>query len=107
MIFNDRVHVTLKEKQFVNGTMHTATVFADFVPGVVTFTDSQLDSAGRTSSRLQIFLSPFAFTIPPMPAVGLLLLAWKQFTHLSVEGIVEPHYQNGRLHHYEINAKAV
>ena len=107
MIFNDRVHVTLKEKRYVNGTMTTLTLLEEFVPGVVTFTDSQLDPAGRTSSRLRIFLSPFAFEIPPKPEDRILVLSWRQFTHLSVEGIVEPHYQNGRLHHYEINAKAV
>ena len=29
-----------------------------------------------------------------MPAKELLVLSWKQFTHLTVDGIVEPHYIN-------------
>lgn len=110
MIFNDKVNVTLKEKKFVNGTQTTVTVFQGDVPAIVTFLDSatKFDPAGgKVSSRLQIVLSPFAFEIPPMPATGLLVLTYRQFTSLTVDGMVEPHYQNGRLHHYEIIAKAV
>lgn len=110
MIFNDKVNVTLRAKQFVNGTQTTVTVFQGDVPAIVTFLDSAtaFDAAGgKVSSRLRIVLSPFAFEIPPMPATGLVVLTYRQFTSLSVDGIVEPHYQNGRLHHYEIIAKAV
>ncbi|MCH9736131.1 MAG: hypothetical protein K0U78_16525 [Actinomycetia bacterium] len=110
MIFNDSVGVILKEKQYVGGTQNTVTIFDDDVPGIVTFLDSAsaFDAAGgKTSSRLKIFLSPFAFEIPPMPATDTLILSWKHFSHLTVDGIVEPHYQNRRLHHYEIMAKAV
>ncbi|WP_304114559.1 hypothetical protein [Mycolicibacterium bacteremicum] len=110
MIFNDRVNVTLKEKKFVGGTQTTVTVFSGDVPAIVTFLDSAttFDAASaKVSSRLRIFLSPFAFAIPPMPASGLVALTWKQFTSLTIDGMVEPHYQNGRLHHYEILAKAV
>lgn len=110
MIFNDQVSVTLKEKQIVGGTATFVTVFQGDVPGIVTFLDSQTafdPAGGKISSRLRIFLSPFAFLIPPSPATGALVLAWRQFTNLVVEGIVEPHYLSGRLHHYEILAKAV
>lgn len=110
MIFNDKVNVTLREKRFVNGTQTTVVAFQGDVPGIVTFLDSATTfdpAGGKVSSRLRVFLSPFAFTLPPMPATGLLTLSWKQFTNLYVEGIVEPHYQSGRLHHYEILAKAV
>ncbi|MCB0931051.1 MAG: hypothetical protein KDB71_04025 [Mycobacterium sp.] len=106
MIFNDRVNVTLKEKRFIGGTASTVVVFDGPVPGIVTFLDSDSE-ANRASARLQIFLSPFAFVLPPMPAKELLVLSWKQFTHLTVDGIVEPHYINSRLHHYKILAKAV
>lgn len=109
MIFNDKVNVTLKEKKIVGGTQTTVTVFQGDVPGIVTFLDSKTafdPAGGKTSSRLKIFLSPFAFVIPPMPAVGLVVLTYRQFTSLTVEGIVEPHYQSGRLHHYELIAKA-
>lgn len=110
MIFNDKVNVTLKEKKFVGGTQTTVTVFQGDVPGIVTFLDSKTTfdpAGGKVSSRLKIFLSPFAFVIPPMPATGLLVLAWRQFTSLTLEGMVEPHYQQGRLHHYELIAKTV
>lgn len=110
MIFNDNIHVTLREKRFVNGTQTTVVAFSGDVPGVVTFLDSAtaFDPAGsRISSRLRVFLSPFAFTLPPMPATELLTLKWRQFTNLIVDGIVEPHYLAGRLHHYELLAKAV
>lgn len=110
MIFNDKVYVTLKEKQMASGTANMVTIFSGYVPGVVTFLDSGTvfdPAGGKVSSRLKIFLSPFAFTIPPMPAANILVLAWRQFLSLTVEGIVEPHYLNGRLHHYEIIAKAV
>lgn len=109
MIFNDRVNVTLKEKVFVNGTAKFVEVFNGPVPGIVTFLDSKtvFDPAGnKTSSRLQIVLSPFAFEIPAVPAAGTLSLSYKNFSSLIVDGAVEPHYQNGRLHHYEIIAKA-
>lgn len=105
MIFNDRVNVTLKEKRFVGGTQTTVVVFDGKVPGIVTFLDSD-NQANRTSARLRIFLSPFAFELPPMPASELLILSWKQFAHLTVDGIVEPHYINSRLDHYEILARA-
>jgi len=110
VIFNDKVNVTLREKKLVGGTQQTVTVFQGDVPAIVTFLDSTTTfdpAGGKKSSRLQIFLGPFAFSIPPMPAAGLLVLTWKQFTSLTVEGIVEPHYLRGRLHHYEITAKAV
>lgn len=110
MIFNDTVNVTFKERRVVSGSATFVTVFQGDVPGIVTFLDSAIafdPASAKISSRLRIFLSPFAFTIPPMPASGVLVLAWKQFTNLSVEGIVEPHYLSGRLHHYEILAKAV
>lgn len=90
--------------------MTTITLFSGPVPGIVTFLDSKTafdPAGGKISARLQIFLSPFAFEIPPMPASGLLVLAYKQFQSLTIDGMVEPHYQNGRLHHYEIMAKAV
>lgn len=106
MIFNDQVHVTLKEKQYVNGTATTVTIFDSLVPGIVNFVDSETGSDSKISSRLKIFLSPFAFAIPPMRD-RILTLAWKQFTNLLVEGIAEPHYLNGRLHHYEIDVKSV
>lgn len=106
MIFNDRVNVTVKEKRFVSGTQSTVVVFDGCVPGIVTFLDSSSEGH-RPSARLKIFLSPFAYDLPPMPSPELLILAWKQFLHLSVDGIVEPHYVNSRLHHYEILAKAV
>lgn len=108
MIFNDHVNVTLREKRFVGGTMTTVVAFQGDVPGVVTFLDSATSpQGGKISSRLRVFLSPFAFTLPPMPATGSLTLSWRQFTNLLVDGIVEPHYQSGRLHHYEILARAV
>lgn len=106
MIFNDRIGVVLKEKKLVGGTLTTVTIFDGKVSGIATFLDSTSDSH-RTSSRLKIFLSPFGFNIPPNPASELLILSWKQFANLTVDGIVEPHYINSRLHHYEILAKAV
>ena len=108
MIFNDIVNVTLKERHSVAGTATFVVVFQGPVPGVVTFLDSNTTfdpAGGKTSSRLQIFLSPFAFQIPP--GAGLLTMAWGPFTALSPDGAVEPHYLRGRLHHYEILAKAV
>lgn len=33
-------------------------------------------------------------------------MSWGPFTAINVEGMVEPHYLNGRLHHYEIIAAA-
>lgn len=110
MIFNDKVNVTLKEKRTVNGTVTTVTVFQGNVPAIVTFLDSAIKfdpAGGKISSRLQIVLSPFAFEIPPVPASGLVVLMYRQFTSLAIDGWVEPHYQNARLHHYEIIAKAV
>ncbi|WP_156525918.1 hypothetical protein [Mycobacterium adipatum] len=110
MIFNDVVNVTLKEKRTVSGTATFVTIFSGPVPGVVTFLDSgtTFDPAGgKTSSRLQIILSPFAFTIPPNAGSSALVMAWGPFTALSPEGAVEPHYLRGRLHHYEMIAKAI
>lgn len=78
------------------------------VQGLVTFLDSSklLNFAGGTqlvSSRLRIYLSPYGDAIP---ASGV-SLAWKQFTNLTVEGLVEPHYIRGRLHHYECVARSL
>lgn len=108
MIFHDTVNVTLKEAEIVDGTARFNTVFDGPVPGVVTFLDSKttFDPVGsKRNSRLQIFLSPFAFEIPA-DAGKLVVLGWKNFNHLLIEGMVEPHYIRRRLHHYEIIAKA-
>lgn len=110
MIFNDTVNVTLKEKRTVAGTATFVTIFQGPVPGIVSFLDSNTTfdpSGGKTSSRLQIILSPFAFSIPPNAGSSALVMAWGPFTALSPDGAVEPHYLRGRLHHYEILAKAV
>jgi hypothetical protein len=110
VIFNDKVNVTLKEKKFVGGTQTTVTVFQGDVPAIVTFLDSKTTfdpASAKVSSRLQIVLSPFAFELPPMPATGIVVLTYRQFTSLVIDGMVEPHMQNGRLHHYEILAKAI
>ncbi|WP_071888521.1 hypothetical protein [Mycolicibacterium fortuitum] len=110
MIFNDKVNLTLKEKRTVNGTMTTVVVFQGDVPAIVTFLDSKTafdPAGGKISSRLRIVLSPVAFEIPPMPASGLVVVTYRQFTSLTIDGMVEPHYLNGRLHHYEFLARAV
>lgn len=110
MIFNDTVNVKLYEKQFVGGTQKNVLVFEGPVSGRVSFLDSKTTfdpAGGKTSSRLQIVLSPFAFVIPPNVGQTGLTMAWGPFTGLFPEGWVEPHYLNGRLHHYEMIAKAV
>lgn len=109
MIFSDRVTVILKEKKFVAGTATFVEVFRGPVPGIVTTLAPSVtfDPTGnKVHSRLQIFLSPFGFDIPPMPASSNFSMSWGPFTAINVEGMVEPHYLNGRLHHYEIIAAA-
>lgn len=111
MIYHDVITVNL---QVPTGAVNAAgqpiyeTVTRQ-VNGIVTWFDSAsvLDTAGnRLLSRVQIILSPFDKVIPPN--VGdKLSLAWGPFTALRPDGAVEPHYLRGRLHHYEVVAKAL
>ena len=109
MIYRDRIHVKLSEKQLVSGTQKTVVVFEGDVPGAVTFMDTNVTfdpNSAKVSSRLRIFLKPFSRKIPPNVAT-LLALSWGPWTNLVIDGAVELHYRNGRLNHYEIIAKAV
>ncbi|BCP05635.1 hypothetical protein [Mycobacterium paraintracellulare] len=109
MIFTDKVHVQLKEKIFVAGTATFIVVYDGYVPGIVTTLspDITFDPAGeKVHSRLQIFLAPFDDVIPPNASSSTLVMSWGPFSSISPDGMIEPHYLNGRLHHYEMIATA-
>lgn len=94
MIFTDKVTLT------VSGVDRT-------VYGTVTFMDTSkvVNTIGENlfGSRFRIYLSPFG---DPIPARNV-TVSWKQFTGMVVEGLIEPHYRRGRLHHYECVARTV
>lgn len=110
MIHHDTITVRLQVKVGENsaGQPIYDTVTRQ-VNGTVTWLDSaaMIDLAGnRLQSRLRIILSPFDKAIPPN--VGdKLTLSWGPFGTLYPDGAVEPHYLRGRLHHYEVIAKAL
>lgn len=109
MIFRDRVKVVCGEKRLVAGTakLKPKPVFDGVVPAIVTFVDSSgSPGPSHVSSRLKIYLKPFAYQIPPNTSSDM-ILSWKSWTHLLPDGPVEFIYRNGRLSHYEILAKAV
>lgn len=110
MIYRDTITVGLKVKI---GTSPIGSPIYDVttrqVNGSVTWLDStsMVDLAGnRLRSRLRIILSPFDKVIPPDIGNNL-TLAWGPFAVLYPDGAVEPHYLHGRLHHYEVIAKAL
>jgi len=110
VIYPDRVNVILRERKMVAGTATFVEVFNGLVPAIVTFMDSNLtfdpSSGGKLSSRLRIILKPFSYKIPPNVGTNV-TISWKEWTSLQPDGAVELHYFRGRLHHYEILAKAV
>lgn len=105
MIFRDRVDISCREKRFLDGTAQLDVVFEGVVPAIVTFVDSS-GSPSNVSSRLRIFLKPFAYKIPPNASTDI-VLSWMNWNNLMPDGAVEPIYRNGRLSHYEFLAKAV
>lgn len=107
MIFSDKVRVKLKEKKMVAGTMTTVVVFDGYTRGVVTTLkpESTFDSStNKVNSRLRVFLAPFSERIKPTATATDLEMVWGPFTKISPDGMIEPQYLNGRLHHYEMFA---
>jgi hypothetical protein len=110
VIYHDTVHVHLKIQTGENALgQPTYDVVDKTVPGTVTYLDSAqvFDVAGnRMRSRLLIVLSPFDTPIPP--DIGdKLTVDYREFKGLIPDGAVEPHYLHGRLHHYELVARAM
>jgi hypothetical protein len=109
MIFPDTVTVSLRARHEVPGGGYDYTWTDYQVPGLVTFLDSSttFDTASNiTRSRLKIVLSPFAVEIPANSGQSV-MFAWGPYNSLSPDGAVERHVLRGRLHHYEVIAKAV
>lgn len=104
MIFADKVKVILKEKRIVGGTATFVIVFEGYTRGTVTTLSPEVIAATTVKSRLRVFLAPFSQLIKPTATSSDLEMAWGPFTKISPDGMVEPHFLSGRLHHYEMFA---
>ena len=103
MIYRDLLTLHIDDA----GTISKRDVYA-----VATFIDSVAipNLAGGTqllNSRFRFIISPAG---DPIPALGVTIV-WPVYRDgkqvLVVEGLIEPHYLHGRLHHYEAVARDV
>lgn len=107
MIFPDQVTLRIATRIDLGGGAYDTVFTNRTVQGIVTFLDSSVVQAFSGSqifsSRFRIYLSPYGEAIPAKDVT----MSWKDFTGLIVEGLIEPHYLRGRLHHYECIARSV
>lgn len=106
MIFPEKIELAIQTKVQKPGGAIDTVIVNRTVQGVVTFLNSErviniLGGTALLDSRFRIYLSPYG---EPIPAKSV-SLSWRDFTNLTVEGLIEPHYLRGRLHHYECVAR--
>lgn len=110
MIYRDTVHVTYRAATGdtdAHGNQITAAVDAD-VPAIVWPLDTDLTvdtNQSRVSTRYRMALAP---TVDLPTNVGTTVtLSWGDYPQMYVDGAIEHHRINGRLHHYELTSKTV